>query len=60
MHYRFYLLDREGACVDVAETDCASDEDALREAAARLGVATGVQVWQRGRFVSRVGERVAA
>ena len=60
MHYRFYVLDRVGAFVDVADALCADDDEARRHAEDRLGRAPAIQVWQRGRFVGQIGHGLAA
>lgn len=60
MHYRFYLLDRVGAFVDVAEALCVDDHAARLEAERRLGPAPAIEVWQQGRFVTQVDRRLAA
>lgn len=59
LHYRFYVLDRNSSFLDVAEAMCANDEEAAREAEARLGRSHAIQIWQRGRFVSNIGPRAA-
>ena len=60
MHYRFYIVDRVGSFVDVADAHCANDDEARREAEARLGYAPGIQVWQQARFVASIESRLAA
>lgn len=60
MHYRFYIVDRVGSFVDVADALCADDEAARRAAQARLGGASGIQIWQQGRFVGSIDGRLAA
>ena len=60
MHYRFYLLDRVGAFVDVADALCADDDTARVEAERQLGRAPAIEVWQQGRFVAQVERRLAA
>lgn len=58
MHYRFYLLDRVGAFIDVADALCADDHAARVEAERRLGGAPAIEVWQQGRFVTQVDRRL--
>ena len=60
MHYRFYIVDRLGSFVDVADAHCANDDEARQEAQARLGGAPGIQVWQQARFVGSIDGRLAA
>ena len=60
MHYRFYILDRAGAFVDVADALCASDDAACLAAEVQLGRAPAVQVWQQARFIGQLERRQAA
>jgi hypothetical protein len=59
MPYRFYILDRTGGYMDVVEALCAGDEEALRSAR-EVGRGTAIEVWQQGRFVSKLDRRAAA
>ena len=58
--YRFYFVGTCGGFVDVVELLCASDEDALSDANERCRCNRSVEVWQQGRFVSRIDRRAAA
>ena len=58
--YRFYSIGTCGGFVDVVEVLCASDTDALTEVGGRGCGGRSIEVWQQGRFVSRIERRAAA
>jgi hypothetical protein len=52
--YRIYLHDEFGRFRGVEDLDCADDRQAIATARQRAG-AEEMELWDRGRFVTRIG-----
>ena len=53
--YKLYTLDGTDRIDRSADIECASDADALAEARRMLKPTQRAEVWQRERFVAKVG-----
>jgi len=51
--YRLYFLGVNNRIADVRVLDCASDQEALKSAS-RFMNGRDLELWERGRFISRI------